>query len=158
LQASELSQMDLPVIFLNRLRFDRIMVMSLWPRFFGPRCIHSVSYSSNLTMITAKKTSIRAVADGPARRAATRASCCVTQRRPRGYERIAQTQCRINANRGPWQLFARAPLLTPLRETETYHSQPLESIRHVGNYFVPISIRPILYIFCCRSYVKLLDY
>jgi len=42
-----------------------------------------------------------------------------------------------------------------LRETKTYHSQPLESIRHAGNYFVPISIRPI---FCCRSYVKLLDY
>ena len=30
-----------------------------------------------------------------------------------------------------------------LRETKTYHSQPLESIRHAGNYFVPISIRPI---------------
>jgi len=25
--------------FLNRLRFDRNMVMSLWPRFFGPPCI-----------------------------------------------------------------------------------------------------------------------
>jgi len=41
-----------------------------------------------------------------------------------------------------------------LRETKTYHSQPLEST-HAGNYFVPLSIRPI---FCCRSYVKLLDY
>ena len=30
-----------------------------------------------------------------------------------------------------------------LRETKTYHSQPLESTRHAGNYFVPISIRPI---------------
>ena len=50
-----------------------------------------------------------------------------------------------------------------LRETKTYlcdtrqwhewHSQPLESTRHAGNYFVPISIRPIS-IFCCRSYVK----
>jgi len=30
-----------------------------------------------------------------------------------------------------------------LRETKTYHSQPLESIRHDGNYFVPLSIRPI---------------
>jgi len=30
-----------------------------------------------------------------------------------------------------------------LRETKTYHSQPLESIRHAGNYFVPLSIRPI---------------
>jgi len=29
---------NLPVIFLNRLRFDRIMVMSLWPRFFRPPC------------------------------------------------------------------------------------------------------------------------
>ena len=27
-----------------------------------------------------------------------------------------------------------------LRETKTYHSQPLESIRHAGNYFVPLSI------------------
>jgi len=44
-----------------------------------------------------------------------------------------------------------------LRETKTYHSQPFESIRHAGNYFVPLSIRPI-FIFCCRSYVKLLDY
>jgi len=30
-----------------------------------------------------------------------------------------------------------------LRETDTYHSQPLESIRHAGNYFVPLSVRPI---------------
>ena len=30
-----------------------------------------------------------------------------------------------------------------LRETKTYHSQPFESIRHAGNYFVPLSIRPI---------------
>jgi len=44
-----------------------------------------------------------------------------------------------------------------LRETKTYHSQPFESIRHAGNYFVPLSIQPI-FIFCCRSYVKLLDY
>ena len=29
-----------------------------------------------------------------------------------------------------------------LRETKTYHSHPLESIRHAGNYFVPLSIRP----------------
>jgi len=25
--------------FFNRLRFDKIIVMSLWPRFFGPHCI-----------------------------------------------------------------------------------------------------------------------
>ena len=31
-----------------------------------------------------------------------------------------------------------------LRETTTYHCQPLESIRHADNYFVPISIRPII--------------
>jgi len=34
-----------------------------------------------------------------------------------------------------------------LRETKTYHSQPFESIRHAGNYFVPISIRPIFIFF-----------
>jgi len=34
-----------------------------------------------------------------------------------------------------------------LRETKTYHSQPVESIRHAGNYFVSLSIRPI-FIFC----------
>ena len=45
-----------------------------------------------------------------------------------------------------------------LRETKTYHSQSVESIRHAGNYFVPLSIRPIFIFFCCRSYVKLLDY
>jgi len=49
------------------------------------------------------------------------------------------------------------PEPTYLRETKTYHSQPLESTRHAGNYFVPLSVRPI-FIFCCRSYVKLLDY
>jgi len=34
-----------------------------------------------------------------------------------------------------------------LRETKTYHSQPLESIRHASNYFVPLSIRPIFIFF-----------
>ena len=34
-----------------------------------------------------------------------------------------------------------------LRETKTYHSQPLESTRHAGNYFVPISTRPIFIFF-----------
>jgi len=34
-----------------------------------------------------------------------------------------------------------------LRETTTYHSQPLESIRHAGNYFVPLSIRPTFIFF-----------
>jgi len=40
-----------------------------------------------------------------------------------------------------------------LRETKTYHSQPLESTRHAGNYSVPLSIRPIFIFCCCRSYV-----
>jgi len=34
-----------------------------------------------------------------------------------------------------------------LRETKTYHSQPLESTRHAGNYFVPLSVRPIFIFF-----------
>ena len=34
-----------------------------------------------------------------------------------------------------------------LRETKTYHSQPLESTRHAGNYFVPLSVRPIFIYF-----------
>ena len=38
-----------------------------------------------------------------------------------------------------------------LRETKTYHSQPLESTRHAGNYFVPLSIRPI---FTARYYAS----
>ena len=34
-----------------------------------------------------------------------------------------------------------------LRETKTYNSQPLESTRHAGNYFVPLSVRPIFIFF-----------
>ena len=34
-----------------------------------------------------------------------------------------------------------------LRETKTYHSQPVESIRHAGNYFAPLSTRPIFIFF-----------
>jgi len=45
-----------------------------------------------------------------------------------------------------------------LRETKTYHSPPVESIRDAGYYFVTLSIRPIFIFCCCRSYVKLLDY
>ena len=45
-----------------------------------------------------------------------------------------------------------------LRETKTYHSLPVESIRDAGYYIVPLSIRPIFIFCCCRSYVKLLDY
>ena len=32
---------NLPLIFFNRLRFDRIMAMSLWPRCFDPPCSRS---------------------------------------------------------------------------------------------------------------------
>ena len=39
------------------------------------------------------------------------------------------------------------PELPYLRETKTYHSQPLESIRHDGNYLVSLSIRPIFIFF-----------
>ena len=46
-----------------------------------------------------------------------------------------------------------------LRETKTYHSPPVESIRY--DMLAIISSRyqygPFLF-FCCRSYVKLLDY
>ena len=42
-----------------------------------------------------------------------------------------------------------------LRETKTYHSQPLESTRHAGNYFVPTSIRLIFFV---AEVVRLLDY
>ena len=66
-----------------------------------------------------------------------------------GVAMRSQGQWRVNANRGPGPPY--------LRETKTHHSQPIESTRHAGNYFVPLSIRPI-FIFCCRSYVKLLDY
>jgi len=30
---------NFPVDFFNRLRFDRVMLMSLWPHFFGPPCM-----------------------------------------------------------------------------------------------------------------------
>jgi len=33
------SPRNLPGNFFNRLRFDRIIVMSLWPRFLGPPCM-----------------------------------------------------------------------------------------------------------------------
>jgi len=69
----------------------------------------------------------------------------------------SRTQCQVNANRGPWQLFAQGRLLTwdkdlsqlyacervNTRQWHEWHSQPLESTRHAGNYFVPLSIRPI---------------
>ena len=67
-------------------------------------------------------------------------------------------QCRINANRGPWQLFALhtrdkdLSKLHPCQRVDTrqwheWHSQPLESTGHAGNYFVPLSIRSIFIFF-----------
>jgi len=38
-----------------------------------------------------------------------------------------------------------------LRETKTYHSQPLESTRQAGKYFLPISIRPIFIFFVAEA-------
>ena len=42
---------NLPVknFFLNRLRFDSIMVMSLWPHFFGPPCVFYMSLSKSVS-------------------------------------------------------------------------------------------------------------
>ena len=36
-----------------------------------------------------------------------------------GHRSMGQMQCRINANRGPWQLFARGPLLTRDKMSKT---------------------------------------
>ena len=35
---------NLPEIFLNRLRFDRIMVVSLWPHFLAQPCTSAVKW------------------------------------------------------------------------------------------------------------------
>jgi len=40
-----------------------------------------------------------------------------------------------------------------LRETKTYHSQPLESTRHAGNYLVPLSVRPIFIYFLLQKLI-----
>ena len=65
------------------------------------------------------------------------------------------TQCRINANRGPWwQLFARAPLLTRLWPTTASHSSQHDMLAVISSWY---HYGPFLF-FCCRSYVKLLDY
>jgi len=45
-------------MFLNRLRFDRIMVMSMWPRFFGPPC---TSHPKSLASAFSNKSSISAL-------------------------------------------------------------------------------------------------
>ena len=51
-----------------------------------------------------------------------------------------------NANRCPWQLFARAPLLTRDKDLSQPASR-VDTIRHAGNYFVPLSVRPIFIFF-----------
>ena len=54
-----------------------------------------------------------------------------------------RVQYRVNANRGPWQLFARAPLLTRDKDL----SQPATRVDTTcWQYFVPLSIRPILFV------------
>jgi len=58
------------------------------------------------------------------------------QQRQSTEGKVQQQQCRINANRGPWQLFARAPLLTRDKDL----SQPATRvIRHACSYFVQSS-------------------
>ena len=64
-------------------------------------------------------------------------------------------QCRINANRGPWQLFSRALLLTRDKDL----SQPATRVDTTRwQLFRPDINTAHFYFFCCRSYVKLLHY
>ena len=63
-------------------------------------------------------------------------------------------QCRINANQGPWQLFARAPLLTRDKDL----SQPATRVDTCWQLFRPAINTAHFNFFCCKSYVKLLDY
>jgi len=51
-----------------------------------------------------------------------------------------------NANRGPWQLFAQARLLTRDKDLSQPASR-VDTLRHAGNYFVPLSVRPIIIFF-----------
>jgi len=70
-------------------------------------------------------------------------------------ETFGLDQCRINANRPrPVTIICPSPL--------TYARQRLITASRVDTtcwqfFYIPLSIRPI-FIFCCRSYVKLLDY
>ena len=45
--------------FANRLRFDTIMVMSLWPRVFGPPCIQKLRRGRSLRAAVLQRMSIR---------------------------------------------------------------------------------------------------
>jgi len=46
---------NLPVFFLNRLRFDRIVVTSLWPQFFGPPC-STCNVKTNMALVVSLMT------------------------------------------------------------------------------------------------------
>ena len=88
---------------------------------------------------------------------------------------IRHRQCRINANRGLWQLFARGPLLTRDKDLSklvnymhasesTLDSGTSGTASHSSRHdmLAIISSRyqygPFLFCCCCRSRVKLLDY
>ena len=66
----------------------------------------------------------------------------------------AHGQCRINANRGPWQLFARAPLHARQRPITGSQSSRYDMLAIISSRY---QYGPFLF-FCCRSYVKLLDH
>jgi len=52
---ANLSRNLLVKFVLNRLRFDRIMVMSLWPTFFGPPCRpRRQKFEANATVLEAE--------------------------------------------------------------------------------------------------------
>ena len=97
---------------------------------------------------------------------------------------LSLCQCQISANRGPlltpdkdlsirydtrcyFNVRSKANILIYRTvytciyacervDTRQWHSQPLESTRHAGSYFVPMSIRPIFVLL--QKCVKLLDY
>ena len=73
-----------------------------------------------------------------------------------GFNYHHHHQCRINANRGPWQLFARAPLYTYARQ-RPITLEPLNRYDMLAIISSRYQYGPFLF-FCCRSYIKLLDY
>jgi len=69
-------------------------------------------------------------------------------------EAKVRSQCRVKANRGPSQLFARAPLLPRDKDL----SQPATRVDTTCWQLFRPDISTARFYFCCRSYVKLLDY
>jgi len=67
---------------------------------------------------------------------------------------IRGLQCRINANRGPWQLFARAPLL--MRDKDL--SQPATRVDTTCWQLFRPAINTAHFYFLFQKLVKLLDY